>query len=426
MNQLFSLFPPDGVKIALVFLLSFLIGLEREEHKRDSQGVFIFGGVRAFPLIGLLGYALANFSGDHTEMLGVGFAILGLFLAISYFKKLQSAGAGVASVGMTSEISALFTFTIGALVFREDYWIATTLVVFDVFILELKRGLEGLTTKIPSEEIYTFAKFLFLSAVILPVIPNQEYTFFQLNPFKTWLVVVVISGISYAAYVLDKVLGSSGGVLISSFLGGAYSSTITTLVLARRTQREELPRLFSGAILIASGMMYLRLIALLALLSSAVAARLAPVFLPLGFLAIGFGYFWSKTQVGKTAAEIESPTRNPLEIRSACIFACLFVAMAVATHWTQQTLGSTGVYGLSFLSGLSDVDPFIMSISQSGASTPLDTMVNAIAIATVSNNLLKSIYVYSIAKGAARRQAAGFLIVLVVLGVLGLFMVGNW
>ncbi len=115
-----------------------------------------------------------------------------------------------------------------------------------LLLLELKVVLEELAGRIPAEEILTFAKFLLLSAVILPILPNREFGPFHINPFKTWLVVVAVSAISYGSYVLQKVTKGRGGILLAAVLGGAYSSTVTTVVLARRAAREEHPHLFSG------------------------------------------------------------------------------------------------------------------------------------------------------------------------------------
>jgi uncharacterized membrane protein (DUF4010 family) len=127
----------------------------------------------------------------------VGFAVVGGFLMLSYQHKIATAGLP----GVTTQMSALTTFLVGALVYRDQFWIATTISVTSMLLLELKSALEGLTRRVPSAEILTFSKFLLLSAVILPVLPNQEFGPFRINPFKVWLVVVAVSGISYGSYV---------------------------------------------------------------------------------------------------------------------------------------------------------------------------------------------------------------------------------
>src|ERR1035437_7593271 len=257
--EIFQQLPPEAVKIVLVLFLSFLLGLEREEHK--SEGGYSFGGVRTFPLIGLIGYSIALVSGTQLLPLTVGFLVIASFLLLSYWQKLSTP----AVAGGTTEMSGVATFLVGALVCYGHFWIATTLGIASLLLLDLKAVLEKLAARIAPQEILTFAKFLFLTGVILPALPNQEYGQFHINPFKTWLVVVAISAISYASYVLQKLTKGQGGIVLAALLGGAYSSTATTIVLARRAKREEHPHLFAGGILIACGMMYLRLTALLAL-----------------------------------------------------------------------------------------------------------------------------------------------------------------
>ena len=192
--ELYRLLPPDVLKIVLVLFLSFLIGLEREEHK-VAAGSYAFGGVRTFPLIGMIGYSLALLSGTQLLPLTVGFLVIAAFLLLSYWHKLSSAEAA----GVTSEMSGLTTFLVGALVSYDHLWIATTLSVASLLLLDLKAALEKLAERIAPHEILTFAKFLLLSGVILPVLPSQEFGRFHINPFKTWLVVVAVSAISYAA-----------------------------------------------------------------------------------------------------------------------------------------------------------------------------------------------------------------------------------
>jgi len=418
--DIFQWLPLDAVKILLTLFLSFLIGLEREEHKAVA-GYYGFGGVRTFPLIGLIGYAVALLSGTQLIPLTLGFLVVGSFLLLSYWHKLSSPQAA----GVTSEMSGLTTFLVGALVYYGHFWIATALSVASLLLLELKSALEKLATRIPSEEIFTFAKFLFLSAVILPILPNQEFGRFHVNPFKTWLVVVAVSSISYGSYVLQKVTKERGGVALAAILGGAYSSTVTTVVLSRRAAREERPHLFAGGILIASGVMYLRLVALVALFNHRLVAALAPAFLVLAGVAIGVGWYWSRRpDVSMAKIKREFEPKNPLELMAAFGFAALFLAMLVATQAAVTYLGNAGVDTLAAIMGVTDVDPFIMGMTQAaGTLTPLKEAAGAVLIAAASNNLIKGIYAYSLAGGRTRIEAFVLLAALAALGLIPLFWI---
>lgn len=385
--------PPEAVKILVAFFLSFLIGLEREEHKAAVEH-YSFGGVRTFPLIGLTGYTIALLSGAQILPLMLGFLVVGSFLLLSYWRKLSVTAE---TAGVTSEISGLATFLVGALVWYGHFWIATALTVMSLLLLQLKEALEKLPARIPSDEILTFAKFLLLTAVILPIVPREEFGRFHISPFKTWLVVVAVSTISYASYVAQKLTKGRGGVLLAGFLGGAYSSTVTTVALSRRARTAQRPHLFAAAILMASGAMYLRLLVLLALFNRALAASLLTAFLVLGGLAIIGGWFWSRRPDATSATgQPGFEPGNPLELTTAFVFALVFVIVLLATQLALAHLGKAGLNTLAAIMGIVDVDPFVMGLTQAtGIVIPLKVAAAAIVIAASSNNLVKGIYAYS-------------------------------
>ncbi len=409
----YELFPPEGGKILLVLFLSFLTGLEREEHRVEKEGSF-FGGVRTFPLIGLIGYTVALLSASQVVPVSVGLAIVAAFLLMSYRNKLAAGRPGI-----TSEMSALTTYLVGALVYREQLWIATTLTVASVLLLELKAALEGLTKRIPAEEILTFTKFLLLTAVILPVLPNQVFGPFEINPYKSWLVVVAVSSVSYASYLIQKLTRQQGGVILASLLGGAYSSMVTTIVMAKRAAREERPHLFAGGILIASGVMYLRLAALVALFNRQLIASLGGSFLVLAAMGVLGGWIWTRVPDRKSGAvDREFDPKNPLELGAAFLFGALFLAMLIATHLAVTYLGKAGVYFLAGLMGMTDVTAFIMGITESaGRGTSLGVASTAILIAAASNNVMKGVYAFMLCDRKTGVQSIALLAALAVAGL---------
>ena len=344
--------------------------------------------------------------------------MVGGFLLLSYWHKLSCAEPA----GVTTEMSGLTTYLVGALVYYDHFWIATALSVASLLFLELKIALEKLASRTAPDELLTFAKFLLLTAVILPVLPNHEFGRFHVNPFKTWIVVVAVSTISYGSYVLQRVTKEHGGVILAAFLGGAYSSTVTTVAMSRRAAREERPHLFAGGILIASGVMYLRLAALLTLFNRQLGATLAPACLVLAALAIAAGWFWSH-RPDAVASEIkrEFEPKNPLELLTAFIFAFLFLAMLIATQLAVTYLGRAGVNILAAIMGVTDVDPFIMGMTQAaGTLTPVRVAAIAVLIAASSNNLVKGIYSYSLADRKTGTQSLPLLVALAAAGLVPL------
>jgi uncharacterized membrane protein (DUF4010 family) len=416
-DKLLQIFPPEGVKIILTLFLCFLIGLEREEHRASIQegNRYTFGGVRAFPLIGLIGYAMALISGAQILPLTVGFAVIGAFLWLSYRHKLETSK----EPGVTTELSGLATYVVGVLVSREQFWIATTLAILSMLLLELKEFLEHLATRIPGEEIFTFTKFLLLTCVILPIVPNAGFTQYNVNPFKTWLVVVAISGVSYGSYLLEKVLKGKGGVRLAALLGGAYSSTFTTIVMAKRARTGKTPHGYSGGILIASGVMYFRFLVLVGLFNAALFHQILIPFIILGTLGVAGGWAWSELPDGaEGTTDSEYLTKNPLELVSAFALAIVFALLIVVTNIAVTRLGTEGIYSLAAITGLAPVDPFIMGLTQTaGNLTPLGLAAGAVVVAAASNNFAKAFLSLALADDKTGKQSLFLLLALTVLGL---------
>jgi len=413
LSQLLSLIPPEVPRLLLVLFLSFLVGLEREEVKQ-REGRRLFGGVRTFPLLGLVGYSVATLGNGQPLPIIIGLAVVGAFLLLSYWHKLTVLGG----TGITTEVSGMLVYLVGALVQQGHTWFACALVVVSLLLLELKTALEGAVERVEPSEIVAFTKFLFLTAVILPLVPNREFGPFQINPFKAWLVVVAVSGMSYASYVILKVTKGKGGIFATAILGGLYSSTVTTVVLSRQAAGGSQSREYAGSILAASGMMYLRVLGLVWLFNRELAWTLAPIFLGLATLAVLGGWFFQ----GEASIGPQLPvTRNPLELRSAFLFAALFLLMLVGTRLVVSHLGQGGVYSLGAIMGVADVDPFIMGMTHSNATIPVAAA--GVLIATASNNAAKGFYARFLAKGNAGGWSLRLLLTLALLGLVPLFWI---
>ena len=220
MESLLQILPPELSGFALTLGLSLLIGFEREGH--EPKGL---GGVRTFPLIGLGGFLLVTAFPDSTLPFATGLVVVGVLIAISH-----SASVKIGEPGITTEAAAVLTFTIGAASARGMYWISIAAGVLAVVLLAGEvpsRGLGPPDCRPASSK--TLVRFLVLTAVILPALPNQAFTEFRLNPFTLWLVVVAVSGVSYLSYLLQYVWIGGHGLLLTGILGGAYSSTVTTV-----------------------------------------------------------------------------------------------------------------------------------------------------------------------------------------------------
>ena len=387
MDTLLQHLPPELAGFAVTLGLSLLIGFEREEKRPDDTAGF-FGGIRTFPMIGLAGFILVEVF-DSPMPYAVGLLVLGMLLAVSHWYSIQEGDRG-----LTTEFAALLTFGLGAAASREMYWLALAAGIVAVILLHEKTRLEGLAVRIPSEELRTLLRFLVLTAVILPAVPNHAFTPFNINPFKIWLVVVAVSGVSYASYLLQQRLGERA-LLLSGILGGVYSSTVTTVVLSRQSKTGcHAATGYAGAIIAASGMMYLRLWVLVILFAPALGSQLTVLFWCLGLGTVILGAVL--TRLGKKNCDNgdeKTPPTNPLELSSAFTFAGIFLIVLVATRMVAERFGGTGVLILAAIMGAADVDPFILGLTQqNGTTVPLETAALAVVLAAATNNLMKGIY----------------------------------
>lgn len=418
MDTLLAHLPPELAGFAITLGLSLLIGFEREEHRPESS-IGFFGGIRTFPLIGLSGFLLIEVFSSPIPF-AVGLLVLGLLLGVSHWASVSSG-----ELGLTTEVAALLTFSLGAAAAHQMYWLALAVGIVAAILLHEKQGLEGLALRIPSKELRTLLGFLVLTAVILPAVPNQSYTSFEINPFKIWLVVVAVSGLSYGSYLLQLRYGHRA-LLQSGILGGAYSSTVTTVVIARQSRSGRHSELaYAGAIVAATGVMYIRLWILVSLFAPTIGSLLTALFWGLAAAAIATGFLLSRATLDrrKTPDETALPA-NPLEIRSAVTFAGIFLIVLVATRVVAERFGGTGVLILAVIMGAADVDPFILGLTQHvGSSLSLETAALAVVVAAATNNVMKG--VYAVAFGS-RRTGTVALLALAALGVVsvGLFWLG--
>jgi uncharacterized membrane protein (DUF4010 family) len=394
MSSLLQDLPPGLSGFALTLVFALLIGLEREEH--EPLGL---GGVRTFPIIGLAGFLLVTAFPATAVPFAAGLVALGALVALSYWGGLRAGETGI-----TTESVALLTFALGGAAAQGLYWISIAAGVVAVILLQEKTRLETLALNLPQNELRIAVRFLLLVGVILPAVPNRGFTEYEINPFTICLVVVAVSGISYLSYLLQRLWRREGGLFLAGILGGAYSSTATTVALARSARQATQPSAaYVGAIVAATGMMYFRLWVLVALFAPELARHLNVVFWPLGVAAIGVAVLFGRRRAAD-APPAEAPagdvrrraSTNPLELSSALTFAGLFVVVLVLTRIIAGRFGGTGLVVMAAIMGTTDVDPFILGLTQQAAAAPpVDIAALAVVVAAAANNLMKGVYAFA-------------------------------
>ncbi len=412
------------LRFGIALLIGVLIGLERE-HARLREEVKSFAGVRTFPLIALLGCSAALLT-DLADMwaFGVLVLLLGLLVAISY-----AVDASQGHVGLTSEIAAMVVFVCGALSYWDYLDLAAALAVVTFGFLTLKPQLHGLAQRVSAEDLYATLKFAIISLIVLPVLPNQTYgppPFDAFNPYRTWLMVVFISGISFLGYILIKVVGSQRGIGLTGLLGGLVSSTAVTLSFSERSQDHlDLARPFALAITLAWTVMFGRVIVEIAVLNQAL---LSVVWIPMtaamvAGLACCLYYYFAQ----RTSQEGEVKVSNPFELGPALKFGVLYAVILLVAKVAQFYFHDAGVYVASVVAGLTDVDAITLSMAElAGAEegVALTTAARAVVLAAISNTVVKGgIALTAGSKTLRQALLPPFLLMLVTGGVVAFLLV---
>ena len=400
-----NLIPEEFIRFLLVLVFSLIIGLEQRRHHLSENESLLFGTDRTFTFIGLFGYVL--FIADPKSYLPflTGLVIIGLLLSIQYFHKIRQYNY----YGLTSSILALLTYCLPIMVITQPVWLLLSFVAVILTLTELKGDLLSISKKASQEEFITLAKFIAFAGVILPLLPDYPLTeHIPVSPYRLWLAVVVVSGISYISYLLKKFVFPDSGIMLTAILGGLYSSTTTTVIISRREKEGAVEMNAVSAIMMANGMMYFRILILAFLFNPVIATALAIPFIVL-FLLCGILSKISAKKGGPTTQALsEAPPakshNNPLEFKTALLFGLLFVFFALITDYVMKTFGNAGVTSLAYVVGVTDIDPFLLNLLQHTGSITESTLVLAIINATISNNILKMLYAVTLSSKKIRRE----------------------
>ncbi len=411
--------------LIIALAIGFLIGMQRTlAYPQESKGNF--AGTRTFALIALTGYL----SGWLQTLLPSIYLITGggliLFLSITYTLKVIRTGHW----GMTTHIAALVTWLLGLLVWTGKPTYAFFIGVVVIILLEVKPRLQALERHIGMTDIHAVTLLLAMTFVILPVLPDRMVDPWHLfNPYKTWMMAVIIAAISFIGYVAIKVLGQKHGVFLTGAAGGLISSTAVSITLSQMFQKQwDLINNYAGGIAIACTFMYLRVLFEAFVIDPTLAGHLAPAYLGATVTGLLFsGWLYRHAREEHIALTNDAITRNPLQLSEAIKFGLLFGIIYGAITLVQNRYGDLGVYLVSFFSGLTDVDAITLSLSQmtqEGKLTETAAMYG-VAIASATNSVVKLGIVFVLGgRKLGWRMSLYFLVTLGAMG-LGLLWVGK-
>ncbi len=380
--------------LAIVLVLGFAIGMQRSLTYRRTQERS-FAGSRTFALIALSGFLAAWLDGTYHGVIVAVTSGIVLLLGLAYYLKVRENRHW----GMTTQIAALVTYLLGILAFRGEIVWTVFIGVLVIILLEIKPRLQALERHIGPTDVNAVILLLAMSFVILPILPDRMVDPWHLfNPYKTWMMAVIIAAISFVGYVAIKILGQKHGVFLTGAAGGLISSTAVTISLSKMFQKQtHLLNNYAGGIAVACTFMYLRVLFEAFVIHPELAWRLGPAYLlAAGSGLLYSGWFYRHAEAAEIDLENAAISKNPLQLSEAIKFGLLFGIIYGAVALVQGRYGNPGVYLVAFFSGLTDVDAITLSLSELAKDGKLVEMaaMNGIVIASVTNSVVKLGIVY--------------------------------
>jgi uncharacterized membrane protein (DUF4010 family) len=389
-------------RLGVALLIGLLIGLDRERSPKDARGS-LFAGVRTFPLIALTG-ALPMILAPPLALVLLAAAFLGVS-AIAGVAYLRTSSTG--DVGSTTEIAALATFLLGTLAGAGELVVAAATGVAIAVLLHAKLHLERFSRALSRAEVAAILELAVISVIVLPLMPRQGYGPWQvLNPFEIWLVVVLVSMLSLIGFVAVRLVGESRGLAMTGFVGGLVSSTAITLSMAERSRAGAAAAgSLAAATVLASTIMCARIAVLCAVINAALLPRVGPVLLAMALIGLSTARWLARGDSGK--AKGSRTLANPFSLRRAITFGLIYAVVRLVVRAAQEWLGSAGLFVAAFLSALADVDAPTIAFARGGEiDGSWRVPAAAIAIAAVSNTLVKLVLAWSLGAGEFRKRVA--------------------
>lgn len=393
--------------LAIALLIGALVGAERETGEAR-----ISVGLRDLVLTSAIAWLCGRI---HEPILTI--MVVAGILTLLFVQGRRDPG----HIGVTTELSVLAVFLLAYTVSRPDTAqyipIVIALAVVLTILLNAKtRVKQFFHTTITDVEFAATVRFLALIFIIYPLLPDQRmgpYDFF--HPKGLWLAVIMVSGISFVGYFLEKFFGARLGSRMIAVLGGLVSTTATTSSFADEVKQDP-ARLYMSwqSATISNAMQFPRILALILLFAPGVAPSLMAPTLVAFFAGIGLAFVigWVTT----LAAPTEMKLRNPLRLAPALQFAAYLAGVAVISGWAYDSFGTSALYVTSAIGSLLDVDAVTISQADLFGRGLIDAsmMVTIVLIAVATNMVVKlGMSLINGTFGFFWRMAVSFLVMLI-------------
>ena len=413
---------PALERLLVAMLVGFLVGLDRERAEARKEHA-LFAGVRTFPVIALAG-AIPMLLEDRVgpALLVATFLAIAAVAVVSYVRT-----SAHGRIGATTEMAALATFLLGALAGAGQLVVAGAAGVALAVLLVGKPRLEAFSNALTTEEIMAALELAVITVIVLPLLPDRGYGPWQvLNPREIWIVVVLVSALSFVGFVAMRVLGPGRGMAITGAVGGLVSSTAITISMAERSHAGA-ARPAAAAAVLASTIMCVRMAALAGAVDPGILPRLLPILTVMAVAGGAAAWLMGRGAAGQTSP-VDGTLTNPFSLKAALTFAALYTLVLLGVRVAEEHLGAGGLYLASALSAIVSVDAPTVALARLGAGpTGWAAPAAAIGVVAVTNTMVKFGIAVAYGAGSFRSRVATALGVMSVLGGLaGLAVLGRF
>ena len=372
----------EALRLGAALAAGVLIGIERGWHLRGREEGSRVAGIRTFSLLGLAG-GLAGLLGAKGQPLIAGTVTIAgcAVLVLGYAGSLRERHDA------TTAIAALVTLTIGLLAGLGSIGLAIAAAAVVVLILAMRDELHGFVNRLDEHDVKALARFAVIALGVLPFLPNQTMgPYGAWNPWKLWWVVVLVTGFSFMAYVANRIFGARRGTISTALIGGAYSSTAVTQSLAQRLGSKEAGGAEAAGIALATAVMYLRVIVLVAIIAPRILWPFVVVVAPPLLVAWAAGWWLYRKA---PSCEGPSPPGNPIALLPALGFLLFVAAAAIVARWAEGRFGEQGIAVLLLIMGSMDVDAAIVT----AGGLPAQAITAALAALALGGTILANMFV---------------------------------
>ncbi len=447
--------PDIIVRILLTIVFGAILGLETETREIEKKGKEAaikdeksrIGGFRTYSILSLFGgiaglfYAEGFYPIVYILFLSVILLILAAYILNVQLKK---------AFGLTTEIAIIITFTIGFLTTSSivPLEIVLSILILLAFFLSQKRGIGTLIEKFEHKEIIDVIRFSLVALVVLPILPNRNIylqelfnflgasqinldgfkDFVLINPFQTWMVVVIVSGINLLGYFLSKIIGKGRGLFLTGVFSGLISSTSATISLAEKSKHDQNKnnvKLLVGSALISNATSFILILFLLLIGSQKLFAGLFSILILMMIAGFAIGILFIISAKSDKSQKDFEVKYEPFSIGPAIKFVLLILLIKLVIQFMQLMHADPSLLILiTALSGFTGIDAPVIALAGlvETSTITLEVGIAAFLLTNAINFLAKVIYGYTLGTYSFARKLLIGLVITAVIGLLGLLI----